>query len=427
MKAIKEAKKYDPSEVGTQFLVQQFDRLCQLINNNKKELSTLIINEIGKTKRDTTAEIDRAITTIKSVRDARVTLSGDLLESANYVEGENKLGLVRHAPLGIVLAITPFNFPINLALHKIAPALAMGNSVLFKPHPQCYKSSKFLVNLFYEAGFSRNSLKMICPSHETMGEITFLPDIKCISFTGGIIGAKAISKSAVLQKQLFELGGNDALVIFPDADLNKAAETIINQRFGCSGQRCTAPKRIFLHESIYEDTKRILVKKTRDLIVGDPQNSDTFVGPVVSKEAAEKVMKRIASAIKGGAKIITGGQCTGALIQPTIIENLDLEMDLIKEETFGPVVSLLQFSKMDELITQINNTPFGLQCGVFTNNIHNAKAFFAKLNVGTLAINEGPGYRADHFPFGGSKSSGIGREGAKYALLEFSQTKTLII
>ena len=408
-------------------LTEKLDQLVELIKKNKKTLSTTISKEIGKTINDTDIEIDRAKVTIEAIRDARRALSGDLLESQNYLSGENKFGLVRHSPLGVVLAITPFNFPINLALHKIVPALAMGNSVLFKPHPQCYESSKILTSLFYEAGFKKNDLSMICPSNDDMEGIISHPKVTCVSFTGGIAGAKAVSSRSVMKKQLFELGGNDALAIFPGGDYQKAVKNIISQRFGCAGQRCTASKRIFIHKECYEEVKNILIKETKKLKVGDPLDKEVFLGPVVTEESAKIIEKRILEAIETGARLLSGGKRMGAIIEPTIIEEANNEMSLIKDETFGPVAPLFKFNDVDDLIFQINSSAFGLQCGVFTNDIKVAKKLFAKVDVGAVIINEGPGYRADHFPFGGSKSSGIGREGAKYALLEFSQPKTLIL
>ena len=408
-------------------ITKKFDHLVNLINENKNVISKTITQEIGKTIRDTKIELDRAEVTINAIRDARRSLSGDLLDSNNYLPGENKLGLVKYAPLGIILAMTPFNFPINLALHKIIPALAMGNSVLFKPHPQCYKSSEMLTELFYQAGFDKQDIQMICPSNEDMKTIITHAKVNCVSFTGGIQGARAISALAVMKKQLFELGGNDALVIYPNSDYKKAVSAIINQRFGCAGQRCTASKRIFIHQECYDEVKELLLTETKKITVGDPLSDDSFLGPVVHEKAAMEIEKRILDAKKLGARIIFGGDRSGAVISPTIIENTTEEMELIKEETFGPVVPLFSFSSTNELIDKINNSTFGLQCGVFTQDISLAKELFEKIDVGAIILNEGPGYRADHFPFGGNKMSGIGREGAKYALMEFSQPKTLIM
>ena len=415
------------NNIDTYEIINLLDKLTKEIKIHESQLCDLITTEIGKTANDSKVEIQRAETTIKAIRDARCSMSGDLLESQSYLQGDERMGLVKHAPLGIVLAITPFNFPVNLALHKIIPALAMGNRVLFKPHPQCFRSSELLTNLFYKAGFRKSDIQMICPTNDDMAEIVSHKDIACVSFTGGIHGAKIVSSHAVLKKQLFELGGNDALVVYPGSDYSKAAESVISQRFGCAGQRCTASKRVFVHEECYEVFKEILVEKTKLLVVGDPENTSTFVGPVVSKQSAINIENKIQTAVDQGAIITLGGKRENAIIYPTILENVTSEMEIIKEETFGPVVPLFKFNSTDKLIEQINNSSFGLQCGVFTNDISLCKKLYKSLEIGSLIINEGPGYRADHFPFGGTKSSGIGREGGMYALLEFSQTKTLII
>ena len=407
--------------------LQYLEVLSEKIKNNSDKLAKTITAEIGKTSKDAQVEIARAITTIQAIKDARAALSGDLLEGQNYIPGDDKLGLVSYAPLGIVLAITPFNFPINLALHKIVPALAMGNKVLFKPHPQCYKSSKILVELFYNSGFCETDIQMICPSNDLMSYVVSHPSINCVSFTGGEIAAQAVSSAAILKKQLYELGGNDALAVYPNSNYSKAVSSIINQRFGCSGQRCTASKRVYIHDECYENVKDLLVKETKKLVMGDPSKPETFIGPVVSKNAAKEIENRINQTINLGADLICGGKRVGAFVEPTIIENVSSASPLIQNETFGPVVPLFKFNSTDDLIFKVNSTNYGLQCGVFTDDINTAKKLFNEINVGSLVINEGPGYRADHFPFGGSKASGIGREGAKYALLEFSQTKTLII
>ena len=415
------------SNYTTLEIINKLDLLINLIKENKEIISTTITNEIGKTIVDTEIEIDRAEITIQSIRDARRSLGGDLLESQNYLKGENKFGLVRHTPLGIVLAITPFNFPLNLALHKIVPALAMGNSVLFKPHPQCYESSRLLTQLFYDSGFTKQDIQMICPSNDIMEKVISHKEVNCVSFTGGLVAANAVSSKAVMKKQLYELGGNDALAIYPKSDYKKAVQSIIAQRFGCAGQRCTASKRVFIHHDCYDEIKELLIQETKKLNVGDPVNKEVSLGPVVSEESAKLIEKRVLNAVQNGANLLFGGTRSGAIIMPTIIENVTNDMELINEETFGPVVPLFKFTNTEDLIEKINSSEFGLQCGIFTNDIETAKLIFSHVNVGAVVINEGPGYRADHFPFGGSKNSGIGREGARYALLEFSQPKTLII
>ena len=211
----------------------------------------------------------------------------------------------------------------------------MGNKVLFKPHPQCYKSSRHLTDLLYESGFDESDIQLICPSNDKMKLVCQMPVINCVSFTGGHEAAKLVSTNSSLKKQLFELGGNDALVVYPESDYKKAVKSIINQRFGCAGQRCTASKRVFIHEDCYEEVKNSLIEETRKLKIGDPSEKDTFIGPVVSMDSAKEIERRIQDAVNSGARILTGGSRDGAIIHPTILENANRQMDLIKNETFA--------------------------------------------------------------------------------------------
>ncbi len=211
-----------------------------------------------------------------------------------------------------------------------------------------------------------------------------------------------------------------------DAEVELAAKTAINQRFGTAGQRCTACKKIFLHESIYEQFKQILIQETTKLVIGNPEKKETFIGPVVNSRAADEIMRRIQDAISKGAKVLSGNKRDGNIIHPTILENVNAQCDLVKDETFGPVMPLMKFKSLNEVIETLQSSQFGLQAGVFTNNLATIKLLFKELEVGALAVNDGPGFRAEHFPFGGMKDSGLGREGVSYAIKEMSVIKTLI-
>ena len=402
-------------------------KLADLLESHRDELSKLIAMEIGKGQSECAVEISRAVGVTRCAAEAAREHGGEVLHSDAYMNMGGKRCIVEWRPIGVVLAITPFNFPINLAIHKIAPGFAAGCTLLFKSGPANYLSGKRLTELCWEAGFPKDTIQFVMPDIPVMEELIQHKFVDCISFTGGVPTAKAIAKKSGFKKLLFELGGNDPLIVMPDADVETAAATAINQRFGSSGQRCTASKRVFVHAEVYDKFKSILLDKTKEVIVGDPLDPNTFMGPLVNEKAAIEVEKRIKDAAEEGAIILTGGNREGAIVYPTVMENLNKKSELICDETFGPVIPLIKFSELAEVIETVNESEFGLQSGVFTNDIRVAERLYQELEVGAVIVNSGPGYRADHFPFGGVKDSGIGREGVRYAMEEMMVRKSLVI
>lgn len=403
------------------------EKLVQLLRRDKEEIATIISQEMGKSISEAMGEMNRSILTIEcSAMEAR-RIEGEVLDSDSYGPARNKLGITIRRPLGVVLAITPFNFPVNLSCHKIGPAFAAGNAIIFKPGPQNYLSGKKLYDLCVEAGMTDGMIEFLVPDVPEMNFLVSHPKVAAVSFTGGLKTAQAIAKNAGIKKLLFELGGNDPMIVMDDGDVEKAVDVTIAQRFASSGQRCTACKRLFIHEKVYTQFRDLLVEKTKKIKVGNPLEKDTIVGPVVNIHAAKQIEARIQDAVAKGAKLLHGGARSGCIIEPTILENVDKNCELVKDETFGPVAPLFKFNDLDEIIPYINGTIFGLQSGVFTNNLAVIKKLFYELEVGAMAVNDGPGFRADHFPFGGVKLSGLGREGVKYAIEEMSHIKTLIL
>ena len=402
-------------------------RLSELLIEHSERFAELITRETGKTFSDSRVEMTRAVNaTIASAEESR-QIAGEALDSDAYAPSRGKTGIVNWKPLGTVLCITPFNFPINIALHKIGPAFAAGNTVMFKPGPQNTASASLLTQLCYEAGFPENTIQMCVPDSPDMAQLIAHKDISCINFTGGTAAAHAIAKSAGYKKLLLELGGNDPLIVMNDADIDSAVNAAINQRFATAGQRCTAVKRVFIQRKSYAQFRDLLVEKTNQLIIGDPLQEDTFVGPLINRKAALEVKARIEDAVNDGAVVLTGDRIEDAIVHPTILENVSSESEIVAEETFGPVIPLFAFEDIDEIIPLINNSAYGLQAGVFTDNLSIIKYLYNELEVGTLAVNDGPGFRTEHFPFGGVKESGVGREGIKYAIREMSYLKTLVI
>lgn len=403
------------------------NNLSILLEENSEELSRLITIETGKTISESRIELSRAKNTAFCASVEARNITGEVIDSDSYQPLKGKIAIVRKRPIGTILCITPFNFPINLALHKIAPAFAAGNSIFFRPGPHNYQSAKLLVELCYKAGMPKDVIAFCYPDIDELTKIIQGDKIQCISFTGGTKTAKEIAKNAGMKKLLLELGGNDPVIIMPDADIESAVVNTINNRFGTAGQKCTASKRVFVHAGIYDQFKRMIIEKSKDLVIGDPMDENTFCGPLISKKAADEVESLINEAIGGGANVLLGAKRSGNIIHPTILENLNKNSPIICNETFGPVIPLIKFDDINELIKDVNSTDYGLQAGVFTNDLRVIEQLYEELEVGSLAVNDGPGFRAEHFPFGGIKQSGIGREGIKYAINEMSVIKSLVM
>lgn len=403
------------------------NKTADILLKNADKIAKTITSEMGKTISDSLVEITRSANTCRCAADEAKRINGEVLSSDSYSQGKKRIAVIQKKPLGIILAITPFNFPVNLSVHKIAPAFASGNVVIFKPGPQNYLSAKLLVEAFYEAGMPKACLQLAMPDIPVLSKLIASEAISCVSFTGGVETAKKIAASAGPKKLLFELGGNDPLILMPDGDVDKAVETTINQRFGTAGQRCTACKRLFIHADVYDEFKTKLVEKASKIIIGDPMDKNTFIGPVVNKLAADQIFERIQEAIDQGATVLLGAKRDENIIHPTILENVPDTCILVADETFGPVVPLRKFETLDEVIKLINAPGFGLQSGVFTKNIEVIEKLYDELQVGTLVVNDGPGFRAEHFPFGGINMSGLGREGVKYAIDEMTFLKTLVM
>jgi acyl-CoA reductase-like NAD-dependent aldehyde dehydrogenase len=415
------------SQIASYKRAEILEKLSELVASNMQEIARLVSLEVGKPITESLGEIKRSVSVALCASHEARRIEGEILDCDAYSDMQGKKCHVMWKPLGTILAITPFNFPFNLAMHKIAPAFAAGNTIFFKPGPQNYLSAKLLVDLCYEAGIPKNCLILSMPQIMDMKSIIEDPRVSCINFTGGLVAAKAIASQAGFKKLLFELGGNDPLILMPDGNLEAAVSTTIAQRFGTAGQRCNACKRLYIHEDRYEEFKQLLIKETLKIKIGNPIESDTDLGPLINSVAADLVKSRIDDAISGGATLLAGNIRDGNIIYPTILENVSEEMEVVREETFGPVVPLFKFSNIDDVIKKINDSPYALQSGIFTNDLSVIKKLHDKLEVGSVNVNAGPGFRADHMPFGGVKDSGIGREGLRYAIREMSYQKNLIL
>ncbi len=402
------------------------NKLADLTEARAEEIAQAITKESGKTITDSRIEVARAAVTLRCSAEEARRVNGEVLHSDAYGSRRNKTGIVYLKPIGLVLAITPFNFPINIAAHKIGPSFAAGNVTFFKPHPQNYLSSTIWFECCREAGIPEGVLELCMADIPELDALIRSDDVDCVNFTGGNVAGDAIANAAGFKRLLLELGGNDPLILMPDGDLELAVKTTIGQRFQTAGQRCTAAKRIFVHRDVYETFAKRLVEETKKLKVGDPSDPETTVGPVIDKRAADTIMAVIEDATSKGAELLFGGQREGNIVHPTVLGHVSDDADVVCHETFGPVVPIRAFDRIEEVIERVNSSDYGLQAGIFTNDLALVKQIFDDLEVGTLAVNDGPGFRAEHFPFGGVKKSGIGREGIAYAIREMSVRKTLV-
>ncbi|MBW2172171.1 MAG: aldehyde dehydrogenase family protein [Deltaproteobacteria bacterium] len=396
------------------------------IRTLREQLAKLITEESGKPIKDSFIEVDRARQTfLFSAEEAR-NIRGESIPCDVTEVRTDKTVMTRRVPLGVVAAITPFNFPLNLAAHKVGPAIAAGNAVILKPSSLAPLTALRLHELFAEAGCPEG-LFQVAIGRGPVGEALALhKKVRLVSFTGSVSTGQRLAAAIGVKRLLLELGGNDPLLIMPDADLEEAAKTAVDHGMGSSGQRCTAVKRVLVHKDVEEPFTALVVSLAETLRVGDPGKPDTDLGPLITVEAAIEVERRIHQALEDGARLLIGGKRKGSFVDPTVLTEVNPESELVQQETFGPVLPIMSFTDIEEAIQICNSTDFGLQAGVFTNNIALVKRLFNEIDVGALIVNGGPGFRIEHLPFGGTKMSGIGREGVKYAIEEMTETKSLV-
>ena len=397
------------------------------LSKNSKSLAKLITLDCGKPIKDSIEEVNRSIQTILLSAEESKRIYGETIPMDACAGGENVVGFTMRLPLGVVAAITPFNYPLNLAIHKVAPAIAAKNSVILKPSMKAPLVALKLAEImdFY---LPDGALNAVTGYGKAIGdEIVTSPIVNKISFTGSVKIGEHISKQAGMKKLTLELGGNDPLIVLEDADIEKAVEAAVRGSYLNAGQVCIGVKRIILDDKIADEFIQKFVNKTQKLVAGDPMNSETDVGPLISKEAAIEVENRVNAAITDGAELLCGGKRKGTLYMPTILDNIDPNMKIVQYETFGPVSPIIRINGIDEAIKVANNTKYGLQAGIFTNNINNAMKAIKEIEAGGVIVNKPSTYRMDNMPFGGCKMSGLGKEGIKYAMEDMTKTKMVVI
>jgi acyl-CoA reductase-like NAD-dependent aldehyde dehydrogenase len=352
-------------------------------------------------------------------------LHGEVMNCAVVPGSPDKFAAITYEPVGVVGAITPFNYPLNLLCHKLGPAIAAGNAVVAKPSPKAPLTAHRLAELAIKAGFPAGLFTVVHGGSELAITIA-RADISLLSFTGGPAAGLALKRETGLIRSLMELGGNDPLIVMHDADLDRAVDTAIGHRLEIAGQSCAAAKRLYVHHDIHDRFVAMLAARLAATRLGNPADETTDMGPVIDTAAAIEVERRIRSAVEDGARLLHGGVRDGASITPTLLDEVPLDTDLFAQETFGPVLAVRSFADVEEVVRDVEDSPYGLQAGLFTNDHAVIRRLSRSLRVGGVMVNEGPDFRAENVPFGGIKSSGLGREGIHLTIREMSELKVVI-
>ena len=399
--------------------------VVEKLKGNREDFARLLTLEVGKPIKESLVELDRSIETLKLAAEEAKRIYGESVPLDAGLNGKGFFAFTQRLPLGVVAAITPFNYPLNLTIHKIAPAIACKNTVIIKPPTEAPLTVMKFAELLNEE-FPDGVVNTVTGYGSEVGDyLVTSNEVNKISFTGSVTTGLMISQKAGMKKVTLELGGNDPMVVLKDANLDKAVTGVINGAFLNAGQVCMGVKRIIIEEEVADEFSEKLVDATEKLVMGNPLDEKTTLGTLISEKAAMQVEETVDNAVRDGAKILTGGARDGAFYQATVIDNVTHDMDLVVNETFGPVAPIIRVKDVDEAINVANDTDYGLQAGVFTSDYANAMRCASEIEAGTVFINKQSTFRTDNMPFGGFKNSGVGKEGIKYAVDEMTKTKLI--
>jgi len=399
----------------------------QELKEKSSEISRLICLETGKPIRDSRMEMERSLQTLLMAAEESKRIYGETVPMDAAIAGRKVFGFTMKIPLGVVATITPFNYPVNLAIHKIAPALAAKNTVVLKPSTQAPLAALKMVEIM-DNHLPDGAVNTITGSGKVLGdEIVTSELVNKISFTGSVNTGLSIARKAGMKKLTLELGGNDPLIVLDDADLDAAVTAAVSGSYLNAGQVCIAVKRIILQEKIADQFAEEMVSQTKKVKVGNPLDPETEMGPLINEEAAIHVEKVVNDAVNNGAELLCGGNRQGAFYDATVLDHVQNEMELVQKETFGPISPIIRVNNLEEAIEVANSTPYGLQAGIFTQSIEKAKKAVQQIEAGSVLINKQPTFRTDNMPFGGFKMSGIGKEGVKYGVEDMTRTKLVVI
>lgn len=404
------------------------EKLTSLLEARAEEAAELIALEAAKPISTAKVEVQRTIQTYKFAAEEAKRIHGETIPVDAAPGGDGRIAYTVREPLGVVAAITPFNFPMNLVAHKVGPAIASGNTVVLKPASQTPLTSYFIGELLAEAGLPKGALNIVTGAGSLIGnKLVTDHRVKKISFTGSPAVGIGIRNQAGLKKVTLELGSNAAVIIDENVNIDKLIPRVVSGAFAFQGQVCISVQRIYVHEKMYDMFVERFVAATKELKLGDPLDPTTDVSALISPQDVDRTLSWIEEAKRQGAIVATGGESEGNILQPTVLLNVKSEQKVSCQEVFAPIVSITKFSSIQDAFNQVNDSRYGLQAGIYTDNIHVALQATQKLHVGGVIINDIPTFRLDHLPYGGVKESGMGREGLKYAIEEMTEMKLVVI
>ena len=401
--------------------------LADEIHRRGDELADVLVMEGGKTRKFAVSEVARAELTVSTSAEEAKRIYGEIIPLDWSDDTDGRTGFLQRFPLGPVVGIVPFNFPLNLACHKLAPAIAAGNSIIIKPASSTPISSLLLGDMALAAGMPPAAISVVPCAGARAEQLVRDPRVAYLSFTGSCTVGWHLREIAGRKKVGLELGGNAAVILHEDANLDYAAQRIATGGFINAGQVCISVQRVLIHRPVYERAVEKILAAVKALNIGDPRDPATDVGPMIDRIKAEDAYRKVQEAVKQGARILTGGTFEGTMFAPTVIVDTNSIMRVNKEEVFAPVISLTPYDDFPEAIRNANAGEFGLQVGIFTQNINRAMQAFADMYVGGVILNDIPTFRVDQMPYGGAKGSGIGREGPRYAIEEMSVLRLMVI
>ena len=403
-------------------------RTAALLQERREDLARTIAAEAGKALKFARGEVDRAISTFTIAAEEAKRLHGETIPLDAVPSGEGYFGFWTRRPVGVIAAISPFNFPLNLVAHKIAPAIASGNTVVLKPATATPLAAVKLCQILEEAGLPAGAVNLVVGSGGTVGEwLVRDPRVDKITFTGSPAVGRHILSVAGIKKVTLELGNTSPVVVAPDADLDFVAKRCAIGAFYNSGQVCISVQRIYSQKQVYDPFAEKFVQATEALVVGDPLDERVDVGPMIDVKEVERIEGWVAEAQGGGAKVLTGGRRDGSVYYPTVLAGVDPGMKVVAEEAFAPVASIIASDDFESALRQANATEYGLQVGVFTRDVNRVFQAVKRLNFGGVIINDTPNFRADHMPYGGNRQSGLGREGVRFAMEDMTNIQMVAI
>jgi len=401
--------------------------IMEKIKARREDFAVSITLESGKPIKEARAEVERAIMTFTIASEEAKRLPGDAIPLDLNQASEGRMGIVGRFPIGPVLGITPFNFPLNLVAHKVAPALAAGNSIIIKPSTKTPLTALLLGEVAAQSGAPSGALNVVPCSNELARKMVSDQRIKALTFTGSTEVGWELKTLAGKKKVILELGGNAAEIIDEDADIDYAVARSTIGAYYYAGQSCISVQRIYIHRSRYDEFVSKFVNAVRQRKVGEPMDEATDVGPLITEDAARRVEEWVNEAVEGGAKVLTGGTRCDAYYEPTVLEGVDPKARISCLEAFGPVAIAAPFDNLSEAIDRVNDSDYGLQASIFSNNLDHIFRAFRELEVGQVIVNDASSYRIDHMPYGGVKDSGFGREGVRYTIEELTEMRLLAV